>query len=344
MIDELAGCDGAAGRAGLRLRVRGRPPRGALRPRHRGGRAGRRPSGSAFARTACVNDDPVGDRRAGRPGASATRRELSARRRGRRRGHHRPGRRWRARPASDPSHVDVVSRGDATGSAASCSASPFAGLPAVDEGADAFLARVPEGAALADELGLGSDARLTRSPAGMSCRAAAACTRFPRPGARRARRPRRARPSRLLSLAGQAARRARPRPAADARPTHDSLGPARSATGSATRCSNARRSARRLDQRRRRRRAQPRRVDAADRRGRRANRSLLLGLRSSRRPRHRASGPVFLAPRGGMGSLAITLAERLAAAACVCAPAPLSAEIDRGRARLAASTASRSTP
>jgi oxygen-dependent protoporphyrinogen oxidase len=33
--------------------------------------------------------------------------------------------------------------------------SPFGGLPAVDEGADAFLARVPEGTALAREVGLG---------------------------------------------------------------------------------------------------------------------------------------------------------------------------------------------
>ncbi len=39
---------------------------------------------------------------------------------------------------------------------------PFAGLPAVDEGADAFLARVPEGTQLAKEVGLGD--RLT-SPA-----------------------------------------------------------------------------------------------------------------------------------------------------------------------------------
>lgn len=34
---------------------------------------------------------------------------------------------------------------------------PFAGLPAVDEGSDAFLARVPEGRALAAEVGLGDD-------------------------------------------------------------------------------------------------------------------------------------------------------------------------------------------
>lgn len=42
---------------------------------------------------------------------------------------------------------------------------PFAGLPAVDEGPDAFLVRVPEAVALADELGLGQ--HLT-SPTGAS--------------------------------------------------------------------------------------------------------------------------------------------------------------------------------
>ena len=56
VIDELA-ASGADGRAGVRLRLRRRSPRGAVRPRHRGPQRAEA-AGLAFARTACVNDDP----------------------------------------------------------------------------------------------------------------------------------------------------------------------------------------------------------------------------------------------------------------------------------------------
>ena len=56
--------------------------------------------------------------------------------------------------------------------------SPFAGLPAVDEGADAFLARVPHGTALARTVGLGDD--LT-SPTGATASALMAAGAFPHP-------------------------------------------------------------------------------------------------------------------------------------------------------------------
>ena len=46
-------------RRGLPDRLRGRPPRGALRPRRRAGRAWRPSAGSAYARTASLNDDPA---------------------------------------------------------------------------------------------------------------------------------------------------------------------------------------------------------------------------------------------------------------------------------------------
>ncbi|MBA3288571.1 MAG: protoporphyrinogen oxidase, partial [Acidimicrobiia bacterium] len=49
--------------------------------------------------------------------------------------------------------VEVREAGDRVGG--KLHTSPFAGLPAVDEGADAFLARVPEATALAARVGLG---------------------------------------------------------------------------------------------------------------------------------------------------------------------------------------------
>jgi oxygen-dependent protoporphyrinogen oxidase len=49
--------------------------------------------------------------------------------------------------------VTIFERGDQVGGR--IRSSPFAGLPDVDEGADAFLARVPEGIALAADVGLG---------------------------------------------------------------------------------------------------------------------------------------------------------------------------------------------
>jgi protoporphyrinogen/coproporphyrinogen III oxidase len=57
----------------------------------------------------------------------------------------------------NPPRVTVLERGVALGG--KIATSPFAGLPAVDEGADAFLARVPWAAALARQVGLGD--RLT---------------------------------------------------------------------------------------------------------------------------------------------------------------------------------------
>ena len=62
--------------------------------------------------------------------------------------------------AADPITVTVFEAQDRLGG--KIRTTPFAGLPGVDEGADAFLARVPEGTALAREVGLGD--RLT-SPA-----------------------------------------------------------------------------------------------------------------------------------------------------------------------------------
>ena len=51
--------------------------------------------------------------------------------------------------------VEVRERAERSGG--KLSASPFAGLPAVDEGADAFLARSPDAVALAHRVGLGDD-------------------------------------------------------------------------------------------------------------------------------------------------------------------------------------------
>ena len=141
------------------VRLRRRPPRGAVRPRHRGPPARRR-------RRAPVRPDAVDERRSRR-----------ARRAGRaRRG---PGRMTR---------VLIVGGGIAGLATAHALAgllpdagielweaderlggkirtTPFAGLDAVDEGADAFLARVPHATSLAREVGLGDD--LT-SPTGAS--------------------------------------------------------------------------------------------------------------------------------------------------------------------------------
>ena len=51
--------------------------------------------------------------------------------------------------------VTLFDAGDAPGGR--ISTSPFAGLDAVDSAADAYLARVPDATALADEVGLGDD-------------------------------------------------------------------------------------------------------------------------------------------------------------------------------------------
>ncbi len=55
--------------------------------------------------------------------------------------------------AADGVNVTIFELGDRVGGR--IRSSPFAGLPDIDEGADAFLARVPEGIALATDVGLG---------------------------------------------------------------------------------------------------------------------------------------------------------------------------------------------
>ena len=57
------------------------------------------------------------------------------------------------RLATDGVDVTIFERGDRVGGR--IRSSPFAGVPEIDEGADAFLARVPEGIALAADVGLG---------------------------------------------------------------------------------------------------------------------------------------------------------------------------------------------
>ena len=61
---------------------------------------------------------------------------------------------WALTKLDDPPAVVVF---DADRLGGKLRTSPFAGLPAVDEGADAFLARVPEAIALCNELGLGDE-------------------------------------------------------------------------------------------------------------------------------------------------------------------------------------------
>ena len=86
---------------------------------------------------------------------------VNTRRRGRRR-HHRAGRRVRAAPTATGS-VDRRPRGSRR-FGGKVRTSPFAGRP-VDEGADAFLARVPWGLDLCRELGIDDDARVARRAA-----------------------------------------------------------------------------------------------------------------------------------------------------------------------------------
>ena len=55
---------------------------------------------------------------------------------------------------SEPVNVTVLEAGSTVGG--QIRTTPFAGLPAIDEGPDAFLARVPWATQLASELGLGA--------------------------------------------------------------------------------------------------------------------------------------------------------------------------------------------
>src|SRR5215218_4885450 len=133
----------------LPVRLRGRPPRGPLRPRHRG-------RGAGVACRAGLRPHGVDERRPARP---------------------RRARRSRRRAVTRV----VVVGGGITGLTAAYElagllpdavvelreaderlggklrTSPFAGLPAVDEGADAFLGRVPHATALAGAVGLGAE-------------------------------------------------------------------------------------------------------------------------------------------------------------------------------------------
>ena len=162
--------------------------------------SGREAQGLAFDRTASMNDDPTvlaaladADRR-----ARSSERACAARPGG----SDRSSRRCTSDERSDASSSsEAGSRGlttalylagqtdrttsrsssgrPTTGWAASCAPLAFAGLPAVDEGADAFLARVPAATQLAADVGLGDeltspDAR-ARPPSGST-----ACTRSPR--------------------------------------------------------------------------------------------------------------------------------------------------------------------
>ena len=107
--------------------------------------------GLAFARTACVNDDPAVMAAL----ASASHRRVVSSDRRHRRGrwrHHRPRRGARGRSAPGRS-VTLFEAGDRLGG--KIRTTPFAGHPAVDEGADAFLARVPWAVELARKVALG---------------------------------------------------------------------------------------------------------------------------------------------------------------------------------------------
>jgi protoporphyrinogen/coproporphyrinogen III oxidase len=190
-------------------------------------------------------------------------------------------------------------------------ASPFAGISQLDEGADAFLARVPEGRALADEIGLGntlvspaagsayvvSRGRMHTLPDGLVLGVPAGLGGLAR--------------SRLLSWPGKLrAALDLVRPATPA--NHDSLGRlirdrfgAQVAerlvdplvgsinAGDADELSLSA--------------STPQIAAVAD------GRSLLRSLQSAPKA---GSGPVFFAPLGSMGLLASTLAERLLGIGC----------------------------
>lgn len=192
--------------------------------------------------------------------------------------------------------------------------SPFAGLPAVDEGPDAFLARVPEAVALCRELGLGDDLvspaigkawlwwdhRLHALPEGLVLGVPSDLAGLAR--------------SRLLSWRGKARAALEPvLPGLAASAARDNLGALVRArfgdevlerlvdplvgginAGDADQLS-ARSSA-------------PQILDVTAR-----NRSLLIGLRRQAARAPKNPGPIFLAPRGGMGSIVERLVAELAA-------------------------------
>lgn len=210
--------------------------------------------------------------------------------------------------------VVVVERDDRLGG--KIRTSPFAGLPAVDEGADAFLARVPWGLDLCRELGLGEqlvspasgrayiwwDGALHPIPDGLVLGVPAGLTRLAR--------------SHLLSWTGKmraAAEPLLPRSFRAATAHADDLGALVRRrfgdevlvrlvdpligginAGDADHLSLAA--------------SAPQIGDVAA-----ANRSLLVGLRRAA-PRRDPSAPVFLAPRTGMSTIVDALVQRLGAA------------------------------
>jgi protoporphyrinogen/coproporphyrinogen III oxidase len=210
----------------------------------------------------------------------------------------------------DPPQITLVEADERLGG--TILTTPFAGLPAVDAGPDAFLARVPEGLALAGAVGIGAgditspatgaamvwwDGRMHRLPDGLVLGAPAGLVGLAR--------------SRLLTWHGKL--RAAMEPLA---PRHDiddddlgrlirsRFGPEvlERLVGPLVGGINA---------------GDPARMSTATvapqlAAALRTHRSLLLGLRSTRRAA--TAGPVFIAPTAGMGALVEHLATALRSA------------------------------
>ena len=232
VIDELA-AGGRPRRARRARRLRRRPPRGALRPRHRGPPAGRG-ARLAFDRTACVNDDPA-VMAALAHGASPQLRLMPRRRRRRRDRRPRRGARA-ARPPSTRRSVTVLearrpARRQDPHVAVRRPRRPSTRAPTRSSPGCRGRRRWPA------SVGLGDDADVAgeRHGGGVVGRPA----RHPRrAAARHADRRARAGPQPPAVVAGQAARRRRAAAAAHRRsdPTRSA---ATSAPASATRCTSA---------------------------------------------------------------------------------------------------------
>ena len=287
-------------------RASSRPPRGALRPRHRGRRAWPTRSGSPSPAPGSLNDDPAV---IGALADRVARRGADDRRRRRRRRHHRPGRRARGR-----ARRRATSRSSSPGRlGGKVRTSAVRRRPCSTRRADAFLARVPEGVDLCRELGL--DGELV-SPAGapglrVEPRRAAPPPRGP--GARRAHRPRRA--GRLGDpLAPTGWRRVRGRPHHAARRARPATSPSARwcATGSATRSSSAwstRWSAASTPATPTS-SAWPPPCRSSTRPPAAARPTLIEACRAQRAAVADPGAPVFFAPRAGMGALVDALVRR----------------------------------
>jgi protoporphyrinogen/coproporphyrinogen III oxidase len=205
---------------------------------------------------------------------------------------------------SDSVEIEVIEADDHLGG--KITSSPFAGLPSVDEGADAFLARVPHATALADRVGLAasltsptdsragvmSDGRLHPIPEGLVLGVPTGALALAT--------------SRLLSWRGKL--RAAVEPALPARDPHDSVGALIRAhfgdevherlvdalVGTIYAADTDRFSLAMVPQ-----------LAALAANGR----SLLLSARRIRRSTPPASGPLFLAPRPGMAALVDAAAD-----------------------------------